>query len=95
MSESTAVEARSALDERQSDGGDDEHAKKRHLEAGGEKLAGIEGKQGESGSGKGIHHAAIAVKQARAQEYGAHQRGSPDGSADFSEQGVGNAEQNG
>ena len=94
VSERLAVELRSALYERQADRGDDEHAEKCHLEAGGEELARIEYEQSESGCAERVDHGAVAVKQARAQVDGAHQRGSPHGRAHFGEEGVGDAEEN-
>ena len=45
VGEGLAVEAGGALDEGQADRGYDEHAEKRHLETGGEELAGIEDEQ--------------------------------------------------
>ena len=72
MGERAAVEARGAVDEGKAEGGDDEHAEECHLEAGSEKLAGIEDEQAEGGGSEGVDHAAVAVEQAGAEEDGAH-----------------------
>src|ERR1017187_9999261 len=68
VGESAAVEARSAIDEGQSDCRDNEHAEECHLEAGGEECAGSKNEQPEGGCSQRIDHAAIAIKQRRAEE---------------------------
>jgi hypothetical protein len=74
---------RGSLKHRKADCRNDQDAKKRHLEAGGEKLARIDDEQSQSRCTERIRHGSIAIEQPGAKIDGTHQRSPPDGGADL------------
>ena len=72
VGERLLLELGGALQDRNPDSGDDEHADEGHLEAGSEKLARVDDQQSQGGCAQRVDHGAIAVEQARSQVDGAH-----------------------
>ncbi len=79
---------RRALENGNTDGGDDQDGEEGELETWVEESARIDEEKSESGDADGVEHAALAIKKARGQVEGEHEGGTPDGGAGVGEEGV-------
>jgi len=79
--ESAEIGLRRALENGNTDGGDDQDGEEGELETWVEEGARIDEEKSESGDADGVEHAALAIKKTGGQIEGEHQGGAPDGRA--------------
>ena len=87
--ESAEIGLRSALENGNTDGGDDQDGEECELETWVEEGARVDEEESESGDADGVEHAALAIEKARGQVEGEHEGGAPDGGSGVGEEGVG------